>query len=296
MMRRLLRNPLGVGALLVLVVILVASILAPWLAPHDPTRADVNAILAPSSGRHLLGGDGAGRDVLSRLLHGGRASLLAAALATGVAAAVGVPAGLVAGYVGGKIDAVSSWIADGVMSMPGIVLLLAVVAAVGSGTTTTMTAFGLLVAPAFYRLVRAAVRGVRSELYIDAARVSGLSDSRIIRRHVVRVVRAPVIIQASFVTGVAVVVQAGLQFLGVGDPDTASWGAMLNDGFANIYGRSSLIFWPGLAIGLTVGSFAVLGTALRDALEERAAPGGSGASAGDQTRDQPGHDVRGPST
>lgn len=269
LLRRLIRHPMGLLSLSVLAGVVLLSAAAPLLTSHGPGVADLSSVLAAPGSEHPLGADGAGRDVLARLLYGGRMSLLAGALAMAVAMLIGVPAGLVGGYYDGRVDSVLSWLSDTLMSVPAMVFLLAVIAAVGPGTWTTMTVFGVLLAPSFYRVTRTAVKSVRRELYVDAAQVSGLPDTRIIARHILRVVRTPVIVQASFMAGIAVIIQAGIEFLGLGEPDMPSWGAMLNDAFANIYTAPRLMIWPGVMLGVTVGALAILGTALRDALEER---------------------------
>jgi len=170
----------------------------------------------PGSG-HLLGTDGAGRDVWSRLLYGGRYTLAGALLATVVAAVLGIASGLVAGYYGKWFESAASWVTTLLMALPGIVVLLAARSVLGPSLWTVMIIFGVLLVPAFYRLVFAAVSGVRNELFVDAARVSGVSDLRIIARHILTVVRAPIILQASIVFGIAIAVQVGLDFLGFGD-------------------------------------------------------------------------------
>ena len=279
---RLVRNPLAVAALLVLAAVVLAALLAPLLAPGSPTRADLSAVLAPPGPGHPLGTDGLGRDVLSRLLFGARTSLVAGVTAVLVAVAVGVPAGLFAGYHLGWFDTVGNWIVNAIIALPGIVVLLVVISAVGTNMVFVMAVFGVLISPGFFRITRAATIRARAELYVDAARVSGLSDARIMLRHVLPVVRAPIIIQASMMVGVGISVQSGLAFLGLGSAREASWGAMINDAFANIYGAPGLIFPPGLAIGLTVAAFAVLGSALRDALEDDAGDPTSAAPTADR--------------
>jgi len=266
---RLLKNPLGLVALIILVIVILAGIFGPLLAPFDPTRADlVNALTGPGAAGHLLGTDSAGRDVFSRLLVGAQSTLLAAALAASVALVVGLPSGLMAGYFGGWFDSVASWCTNVLMSLPAIIILLAASAALGRSVWISMTVFGLLMSPGIFRLTRTSVQAVRNELYVDAARVAGLSTGSIIGRHILFVVRAPLIIQTSIVSGIAIAIQAALEFLGLGDPLTPTWGVMLNEGFINIYSSPILAFWPGVAISLTVGSFVVLGNALRDALED----------------------------
>ncbi len=270
--RRVLRNPMALGALIVLSLVILAAIFAPWLTPWDPNRADLSQVLAPPFGEHLLGADSAGRDILARLLIGGRISLIGALIALTVALAVGIPSGLIAGYFQGWFDSLSNWAASLLMAMPGLIVLLAVISVIGPGIVGVMATFGVLLSPGVFRLTRSGVLSVRNELYIDAARVSGLSDARIIARHVLGVVRAPLLIQASMMAGIAIVLQAGLEFLGVGDSNTASWGQMLNDAFQNIYVAPTMLIWPGLMIGITVGSLAIFGSALRDTVQGSESP------------------------
>jgi peptide/nickel transport system permease protein len=273
LLRRLLRNPVGAASLAFLFLVVLAAVFAPLLAPQDPEFASASDILATPGGDHLLGADSSGRDILSRLLFASRLSLTGAAIAVAVAAAIGITAGLLAGYYGRWLESVSSSLSGVLMALPAIVVLLAARTVLGPSPYTTMLVFGVLVFPAFYRVVSAAVSGVRQELYVDAARVSGLSDTRIITRHVLTVVRAPAIILAAGIAGIAITVQAGLDFLGLGDPQRPSWGGMLNDAFAAIYREPLTLLWPSLAIGLTCIALVLLGNAVRDALERSGRPG-----------------------
>lgn len=265
---RLLRNPMGLAAVAVLLLIVVCALFAGWLAPFDPTRA-TNTVLSSPNGTHLLGTDSTGRDILSRLLYGSRGTLLSAVIAAVVAIGIGLPAGLVAGYYGRWFDNLSSWATNILMALPTMIVLLAVRAAVGPNVYVTMAVFGVLVSPGFFRLVRTATQSVRGELYVDAARVAGLSDVRIIGRHILGVVRAPVIIQAAMVCGIAISFQSALEFLGLGDPTAATWGVMVNDGFRTIFRAPLTLLWPSVAISLTIGGFVLFANALRDALEDQ---------------------------
>ncbi|MFV2174880.1 dipeptide/oligopeptide/nickel ABC transporter permease/ATP-binding protein [Actinomadura sp. LOL_016] len=268
-LRRLLRNPLGLIPAVILATIVVAVLLAPVLSPQDPNTADLADSFGGAAAGHPLGFDSAGRDLLSRLLHGGRFTLGGAVIALAVALALGVPSGLLAGYRGGPFDAAAGWTVDLVMALPAMVVLLASRAILGNTVWVLMIVLGVLVAPSFFRLVRGIVAGVRGELYVDAARVSGLTDLRIVARHVLIVVRAPIIIQIALVAGLAIGLQAGLEFLGIGSGDTPTWGAMLNEAFQNMQQAPAMIVWPGLALGLTSASLVLLAGALRDALEDR---------------------------
>jgi peptide/nickel transport system permease protein len=270
--RRFLKNPLGISALSVLALIVLAAICAPLLTSYDPNTVSVLHILQGPGAGHLLGTDGAGRDVWARLLYGARYTLAGALLATVVAAVLGITSGLVAGYYGKWFESSASWGTTLLMALPGIVVLLAARAVLGPSLWTVMIIFGVLLIPAFYRLVYAAVSGVRNELFVDAARVSGVSDRRIIARHILTVVRAPIILQASIVFGIAIAVQVGLDFLGFGDQAIPTWGNMLNDGFTNLYRDPQLVVWPALAVVITGVALTLFANALRDELEQSARP------------------------
>ena len=267
--RRMLRNPMAVVALVILGAVILAALFAAVLAPKDPNYADILNVLAPPGADNLLGTDSAGRDIASRLLFGARITLLSAALAAAVAILIGLPSGLIAGYYGGAFDGVAGWLVNIVLALPSMIVLLAVRAALGPSVWIAMMVFGLLLSPGYFRLTRTAVQSVRNELYVDAARVAGLSDARIITRHILSVVRAPLIIQTALVCGIAIAIQSALEFLGLGDPTVATWGVMVNDGFRNIYRAPLNLIWPTIAIALAIGAFVLLGNALRDALEDQ---------------------------
>jgi len=268
-LRRLSRRPLPMAALIVLGLIVLVSIFAPVLAPYDPQYTSLEWVFAPWSPEHLLGGDSSGRDVLSRLLYGGRITLAAGALAIAVTLVIGVPLGLLAGYFGRWVDSASSWISDVVMSVPAIVALFAVAPVFGSGFVPTMTMVGIILFPGVFRLTRSAARQVRRELYVDAAQVNGLGDLRIVARHVLPVIGGQIVVQATLTFGVAVTLQAGLDFLGLGDPTVVSWGMMLSSAFASMSIAPSLVIAPGVAVGATAAAAALLGSGIADVLGER---------------------------
>ena len=267
-LRRLFKNPLGIVAMGILLLLASMAVFADVLAPFDENFANISKTLAGPDSVNILGTDSSGRDVWSRLLYGAQLTLLSALLCAGVAIAIGLPAGLVAGYYAGKFEAVSNWIVSILMSLPGLIVLLTIRAAFGPSVWIAMIAFGVLISPSYFRLTRSAVQSVRNELYVDAARVSGLSDLRIITRHIFSVVRAPIIIQTAAIAGVAIAIQSGLEFLGLGDPAKATWGVMLSEGFKNVYLTPTLLFWPAFAMALTIGALVLLGNAIRDALED----------------------------
>ena len=266
--RRLLKNPLGLVSVIILAVIILLAIFAPFLAPFGENYANIGKTLAAPDGVNILGTDSSGRDVWSRLLYGSQVTLLSAVLCAAVAVALGLPAGLIAGYYGGLFETTSNWVISILMSLPGLIVLLTIRAAFGPSVWISMVAFGVLISPSYFLLTRTAVRSVRNELYVDAARVSGLSDLSIMGRHIFSVVRAPIIIQTAGICGVAIAIQSGLEFLGLGDPTMATWGVMLSEGFKNVYLNPLLLLWPALAIALTIGALVLLGNATRDALED----------------------------
>jgi ABC-type dipeptide/oligopeptide/nickel transport system ATPase component/ABC-type dipeptide/oligopeptide/nickel transport system permease subunit len=267
---------MGLVTILYLAGIAVIAVIGRAIAPNDPNFAQIANVLADPGPGLLLGGDGAGRDVFSRLLAATQVSVAASLVALVVALVLGVTTGLLAGYYKGLADGVFSWVASLVMAMPGIIVLLAARSVLGPSVWWAMVIFGLLLAPAFYRLTYAAVTAVREELYVDAARVSGLSDGRIIGRHILTVVRAPIIIQSAMVLGIAIAIQSGLEFLGLGDSSVPTWGGMLNDGFQNIYREPLLMLWPSLAIALTCIALTLFANVMRDELERAEAGSGGG--------------------
>jgi peptide/nickel transport system permease protein len=265
--KRILTRPGALIPLTVLVLILLSGVFATTLAPYDPTKTDLTNLLSGPSAAHWLGTNSSGQDVLSRLLYGGQNTLTAAGLAMVIALSVGTVTGLVAGYFAGWFDTVSNWIVSLVMSMPAIVVVLAASVVVGQGVYTAMAVFGFLMVPGFYRLVAGAVREVKNELYVDAARVTGLSDTRIIGRHILSVVRAPIIIQAGIIFSIAIRIQAGLEILGLGDANTPTWGGMLREGFRQLTIQPLLVFWPGLILAVTMLALTLFANAIRDEIE-----------------------------
>ena len=216
---QLLHNPLAAFSMAWLLLMVVVAITAPWLAPYGPTVTELSATNAPLlTPGHPLGGDSAGRDILSRLMWGSRQTAAAAVIVLVVSATIGVISGLAAGFYRGRIEGAAGFLADTVMSLPGVVLLIALYALTGPNIPVAMAVFGVIVAPNFYRMVRGITLGTRNELYVDAARVVGLSDLRIVGRHVLWAVRAPVVIQSAFILAAGIAIEAGITFIGLGDP------------------------------------------------------------------------------
>ncbi|WP_033288000.1 dipeptide/oligopeptide/nickel ABC transporter permease/ATP-binding protein [Amycolatopsis jejuensis] len=268
--RRYLRRPVGMVALAVFALIVVAAVFAPWLAPYDPNLVEFTLAHAVPGNGHLLGGDSAGRDILSRLLYGARTTLYGAVITCGTGVLLGVPAGIVAGYFGGVTDRVCSWISDALQSVPGMVVLLVVAAGTGQDFTVLMVALGVFLAPGYYRITRARALAVRKEPYIDAARVAGVGTPRILRTHLLRAVYAPIIVQTALTAGVAIGMQAGLQFLGIGSASTPSWGQTMNDGFQTMLTYPLILLWPSIALGITIAALAFIGSTLADLVSVRA--------------------------
>ncbi len=270
-LRLLLGHPLGAPCLVFQLLVVLVAIFAPLLAPYGPQETDLAAVNAPPfTPGHLLGGDNAGLDILSRLIWGSRQTVIAVLIVVVVAVILGATSGLVAGFYRGRFESGAGFVSDVIMSLPGIVLLIALYALTGPNVLAAMAVFGVIIAPTYYRLVRAIVLGVRNELYVDAARVVGLSDSRIVGRHVLWAVRAPVIIQSSFVMAAGIGIEAGISFLGLGDPAGTSWGIVLQRSFNGIYNNAWGVLWPALLISITILALILLGNALSDVLQSSA--------------------------
>jgi peptide/nickel transport system permease protein len=265
---RVVRRPSTALPLLFLVAVIVACLAAPLIAPYGPLTQDLANILQRPSSRHLLGTDTLGRDVLSRLLYGGRISFEGVAEAVGVALALGVPAGLVAGYLKGRVDTVVSRLIEVAMAIPGIIVLLMALSVFGNSIAPAMIALGVLSAPALARVVRSATLEVSGELYISAARVIGLRPRQIMARHILPRITGPIVVNASILCGSALLVQAGLAFLGFGvQPPAPSWGSMVQEA-STVLAEDSWLIWPsGALIALTVLSFILLGDAIRDSAQ-----------------------------
>lgn len=258
------------GALLVAVVVL-AALLAPWLAPYDPLTGDLQTgyLLAPSH-LHWFGTDSQGRDVLSRVLFGARISILVGLISQGVALAIGVTLGLVAGYYGRWVDALIMRAADVTLAFPTLLLLIAVAAAVRPSLALTFVLIGVVGWAGMARLVRGQVLVLRSAEYVQASKALGVPDRTILFRHLLPNVRAQVIVAATLGIAGAMMAEAALSFLGLGaQPPTPSWGAMVNDGRDLLRVAPWVSFAPGLAIGLAVLGFNLVGDGLREAYDPK---------------------------
>ncbi|WP_119292262.1 ABC transporter permease [Azohydromonas sediminis] len=268
--RRLLRRKAAMLGLAVVLFFVALALFAPWIAPHDPVATSWGAIRKPPSATHWFGTDELGRDVLSRVVWGTQASLLAGVVSVGISLLLGVPIGLVAGFFGGWIDAVISRITDAFLACPFLILAIALAAFLGPSLTNAMIAIGVSATPVFVRLTRGQVLAVKVEDYVEAARAVGNPPWRIALKHVLPNVTAPLIVQSTLAIASAVIAEASLSFLGLGQqPPAPSWGSMLNTAKNYMDQAPWMALWPGLAIFVLVLSFNLLGDGLRDAFDPR---------------------------
>jgi len=268
--RRLRRRRAAMVGLAVVLGFVVLALFAPWIAPHDPIATSWGAIRKAPTVAHWFGTDEIGRDVLSRVIWGTQASLLAGVVSVSISLALGVPIGLVAGFLGGAVDALISRITDAFLACPFLILAIALAAFLGPSLTNAMIAIGVSATPIFVRLTRAQVLNIKVEDYIEAARALGNPPWRIALRHVLPNVAAPLIVQATLAIAAAVIAEASLSFLGLGQqPPAPSWGSMLNTAKNYVDQAPWMAIWPGLAIFGLVLAFNLLGDGLRDALDPR---------------------------
>ncbi|HEV8355104.1 MAG TPA: ABC transporter permease [bacterium] len=267
---RYARNPMALAGLGVILLIVIAAVAAPVLAPYNPITPDFDDLLHPPSRAHPMGTDDLGRDVLSRVIFGSRTSLLAGIISVGIAVAVGLPLGLLSGYYRGRLDDVLMRLTDAMLSFPFLVLALALAALLGAGLDKAMIAIGIVFTPSFVRLSRAQALSEREQNYVEAAKALGAGDGRIVWRHILPNIVSPMLVQASLATAAAITAEAALSFLGLGtQPPTPSWGSMLNIAQAYLGTAPWLAIWPGLAIFVTVLAMNLLGDGLREALDPR---------------------------
>jgi peptide/nickel transport system permease protein len=267
-LRRLLHDPQAVVTGTILLIFIALGLAAPFIAPQDPNLATLQMVNAPiGTPGYLLGGDNSGRDILSRLLFSIPTALISGVIGVSVALAVGVTFGLIGGYGGRWAQGITEWIFALIMTFPGLLVLIILIPVTGGDYRVTMALFGVLLSPGVYRIVRNMVLGVKKELYVDAARVAGLSNTRILRKHILFVVRSPIIITAAFLSGGAIAIQSGLAFLGLGSPLIPSFGAMIGSAFTNLYRDPLPLVWPSILLGVLTSSLVLFGNSLRDALE-----------------------------
>jgi peptide/nickel transport system permease protein len=269
-MRRLLRRKGAVFGLFVIVLLVALAVFAPFLPFYDPTQQTWSAVRKAPSALHWFGTDDVGRDVLARVIYGARASLMAGGISVAIALLVGVPVGLVSGYAGGFVDALFGRITDALLACPFLILAIALAAFLGPSLSNAMIAIGITTTPIFIRLTRAQVMAVKVEDYIEAARAVGNPHWRIVLVHILPNILPALLVQVTLSIAVAVIAEASLSFLGLGQqPPAPSWGSMLNAAQRFLVTAPWMAVWPGLAIFLTVLSFNLVGDGLRDALDPR---------------------------
>ena len=269
-LRRLVHRKGAMFGLAVIVLFVAAAVFAPLVAPYDPTAQSWTAVRKPPSAQHLLGTDDVGRDILARIVFGARSSLLAGVISVSIALAIGVPLGLAAGYVGGFLDAAISRLTDAMLAIPFLILAIALAAFLGPSLGNAMIAIGVSTTPVFVRLTRGQVMAVKVDDYVEAARALGNPPWRVVLVHILPNILPALMVQASLSIAAAIIAEAALSFLGLGQqPPAPSWGSMLNAAQRFLASAPWMAVWPGLAIFLTVLSFNLLGDGLRDALDPR---------------------------
>jgi peptide/nickel transport system permease protein len=268
--RRFLRRPLAVAGLVVALTFVLGAVFAPWVAPYSPDATDFNAILQKPSWNHLLGTDELGRDILSRIVFGARASIMAGVFATMLAMAVAVPVGLIAGYYGGWIDTPISRVTDVLLAFPFLILAVGLAAILGPSLLNATIALAIAAMPGLIRIARGETLVLREEDYVRAAIANSAGDARILGRHIIPNMTGTLIVQATVLIPAAIIGEAALSFLGLGvQPPTPSWGVMLSDAQGYISQAPRLALYPGLAIFLCCLAFNLLGDGLRDALDPK---------------------------
>lgn len=267
-------SPLVFIAAVILVIIVLSALFAPWVVPHDPVRLTPSVRLKPPSETYWLGTDAFGRDLFSRIIYGGRISLVVGAAAAVFAVVLGLTLGLLAGYIR-WIDAVLMRMVDGLMAIPSILLAIAIVSLWGASLWTVLIAITIPEVPRVVRLVRSLVLSAREEPYVEAAIAAGSSTLLIMRRHLVPNTVAPLIIQGTYICASAILTEAILSFLGAGiNPETPSWGNIMAEGRIYFQINPGIVLWPGLVVSVAILSINLLGDAVRDALDPRMAKRG----------------------
>ena len=267
---RLLRRPSAAFGLVVVALFVAMALAAPFLAPYDPIATSFSTVRKAPSAAHWFGTDEIGRDVLSRVIFGARASLAAGVVSVLISLAIGVPVGLLAGYAGGRTDMLISRLTDALLACPFLILAIALAAFLGPSLTNAMIAIGISATPVFVRLARGTTLAVKAEEFVLAARAIGNAPWRIALRHVLPNIVPPLLVQATLAIAAAVIAEASLSFLGLGQqPPQPSWGSMLNTAKNYIDNAPWMAIWPGVSIFLLVLSFNLVGDGLRDALDPR---------------------------
>lgn len=268
--RKLKANRSSLAGFIIILFFVLLAVAAPILPIPDPLATSWSAIRKAPSAAHWLGTDDLGRDILSRMIWGAQASLMAGVFSVAIAVIIGVPFGILSGYFGGWVDLVISRITEALLAMPFLITAIALAAFLGPSLTNAMIAIGLSAMPIFVRLTRGQVLAVKQEDYVEGARSVGLGHIEIMTRYILPNVTAPIIVQSTLTVATAIIAEASLSFLGLGQqPPAASWGSMLNVAKNFLSQAPWMALWPGLAIFLVVIGFNLLGDGLRDALDPR---------------------------
>lgn len=266
--QRFSKRKISVFGLAIIVIFIVVSLFGPFLTFHDPLTQNLTNNFAPFSFENWLGTDNLGRDVASRLVHGGRISLQISIVSVGLGLLMGLILGGLSGYYGGKIDALIMRFIDVLLAFPGILLAIAIVAVLGNGVLNTMVAVAIFTVPDFARIFRGSVISIREMEYVEAARAMGFSDITIIVKEIVPNSLSPLIVQGTQLMGTSILIASGLSFIGLGvQPPNPEWGAMLSDSREYLGTHPFLVLSPGFAITLVVLSFSLVGDGLRDVLD-----------------------------
>jgi glutathione transport system permease protein len=268
--RRFRRKRVALASACVIIVLMLAAALAPWIAPFDQTTPDYNALLEGPSWQHLAGTDTYGRDIFSRMMWGGRISLTVGFLSVALGGVVGVGLGVVSGFFGGWLDGLLMRIVDVMLAFPGILPAIAVVALLGPGIVNVIYAIAISAVPVFARLVRGTTLALKQTLYVQASRSIGVSRTKLMLHHILPGTMPAVIVYASLRMGTSILTAAALSFIGLGaQPPSPEWGAMLSDGRSYLGVADHVTIFPGMAILITVLAFNLLGDGLRDALDQK---------------------------
>lgn len=266
-----MQNRIALIGLILILLVVVAAVFAPLLAPYDPYERDIRNRIAAPSAAHFMGTDELGRDTLSRIIYGARTSLMVGGVSVGLATLIGAPLGLIAGFSKGKFDSLIMRLMDALLSFPEIVLAIAILAILGPSAANAMIAIGIVYIPIFARTVRAPAIAEAHREYVEAARASGASGSRILFLHIAPNTLSILIVRISTSLSYAILAEASLSFLGLSaSPPTPTWGSMLRDGQSFMQQAPWVAIFPGIAIALAVLGFNLLGDGLRDAFDPRA--------------------------
>jgi len=270
LLEKLWRNRKARYSLGILLIVIAVGIVGPWLAPHDPTQPFYEALLSSPTADHMLGTDSIGRDVLSRLLHGARVTLMVAVMAVSITFFTGTFIGVTSAFVGGLVDQVLMRIMDILLAIPNIIMAMAIVAILGPSLTNAMIAVGIAGIPKYARLTRGATLSVKASGYVEASRAVGTSGARILLFQIMPNIMSPLLVYTTLQIGIAILDTAALSFIGLGaQPPTPEWGTMLSEGKEYIHDAWWLATFPGLAITVVVFTVNILGDALRDIFDPK---------------------------